>query len=133
MPDKLVRDVMHKGVVTCAEDVALPDAARMMTLQGVRALVVTDDKCGLCGILSQSDLVNAKLECPDQAAWRRLTVSEVMTRTVLTVKPSDTLPLAAKAMVQNHIHRIVVVDDADLCTPVGVLSMGDLVRDMMGD
>jgi CBS domain-containing protein len=133
MSDKLVRDVMHKGVVTCPEDVVLPDAARLMALQSVRALVVTDDQCGLRGILSQSDLVNAKLEYPDPEAWRNVTVSGVMTRSVLTVKPSDTLAAAAKTMVQNHIHRIVVVDDADPCTPVGVLSMGDLVRDMMRD
>jgi len=133
MSEKQVQDVMHKGVVTCPEDLPLPDAARLMALQSVRALVVTDEACGLCGILSQSDLVNAKLEHPDQDIWRKITVSEVMTRTVLTVKPSDTLPVAAKTMVQNHIHRIVVVDDADPCTPVGVLSMGDLVRDMMKD
>lgn len=133
MSDKFVRDVMHKGVVTCPEDIQLPDAARLMALQSVRALVITDDKCGMCGILSQSDLVNAKLEYPDQEAWRKLTVAEVMTRTVLTVKPSDTLAVAAKTMVQNHIHRIVVVDDADPCSAVGVLSMGDLVRDMMRD
>jgi CBS domain-containing protein len=133
MSEKLVRDVMHKGVVTCPEDVALPDAARLMALQSVRALVVTDAHCGLCGILSQSDLVNARLENADQDAWRKLTVSEVMTRAVLTVKPSDTLGAAAKTMVQNHIHRIVVVDDGDPCNPVGVVSMGDLVRDMMKD
>ena len=73
MSEKFVRDVMHKGVVTCPEDVALPDAARLMALQSVRALVITDPHCGLRGILSQSDLVNAKLEFPDQDAWRNVT------------------------------------------------------------
>lgn len=133
MSEKLVQDVMHKGVVTCPEDVALPDAARLMAQRSVRALVITDSNCGLRGILSQSDLVNARLENADQDAWRKLTVSEVMTRAVLTVKPVDTLAAAAKTMVQNHIHRIVVVDDDDACNPVGILSMGDLVRDMMKD
>lgn len=131
MSEKLVRDVMHEGVVTCPENVPLPEAARLMASQSVRALIVTDDACSLRGILSQSDLVNAKLEHPDTDAWRNTTVAEVMTRSVLIVKPSDTLSAAAKTMIENHIHRIVVVDDADPCTPVGVLSMGDLVRDMM--
>lgn len=133
MSEKMVRDVMHKGVVTCPENVVLPDAARLMATQNVRALVVTDANCGLCGILSQSDLVNARLDNIKPDAWRTLTVSEVMTRAVLTVKPSDTVTSTAKTMVQNHIHRIVVVDDSDPCTPVGVVSMGDLVRDMMKD
>jgi len=124
---------MHMGVVTCPENFPLPDAARLMALQSVRALIVTDEACGLRGILSQSDIVNAKLEHPDTEVWRNITVAEVMTRSVLTVKPSDTLPAAAKAMVENHIHRIVIIADEDPCTPVGVLSMGDLVRDMMKD
>ena len=41
--------------------------------------------------------------------------------------------IAAKVMIEQHIHRIVVVADSDPCNPVGILSMGDLVRDMMRD
>jgi len=133
LTDRLVQDVMHKGVIACPESLALPEAARLMTDQNVRALVVTDEKCGLCGVLSQSDLVNARLEYMAQEAWRGMTVSEVMTREVLTVTPSASIHEATKTMVEHHVHRLVVVDDSDLCTPVGVLSMGDLVRDMMGE
>jgi CBS domain-containing protein len=130
---ELVKDVMHKGVVTCAESLSLPEAARMMTEMDVRALVVTDDQCGLCGILAQSDLVNAALHDADSDRWRKMSVADVMTRSVLTVTPDSQISEAAKTMVQNHIHRIVVVDTEDPCTPVGVLSMGDLVRNMMRD
>jgi CBS domain-containing protein len=133
MDTKLVKDVMRKGVVTCPEGLSLPEAARMMTEMGVRALVVTDDKCGLCGILAQSDLVNAALHDTGQTDWHTLSVADVMTRSVLTVTPDAQISEAAKTMVQNHIHRIVVVDGDDPCTPVGVLSMGDLVRNMMRD
>lgn len=133
MDTKLVKDVMHKGVVMCHESLSLPEAARMMTEMGVRALVVTDADCGLSGILAQSDLVNAALQDADQERWRKLSVAAVMTRTVLTVTPDSQVSEAAKTMVQNHIHRIVVVDGDDPCSPVGVLSMGDLVRNMMRD
>ena len=131
MTDKLVSDVMHRGVVACTESLSLPEAARLMTDQGVRALVVTDDKCALCGFLAQSDLVNARLEYMDGDAWRNMTVSDVMTRQVLTVTPDAAVTDAAKIMIGQHIHRIVVVADDDPCNPVGILSMGDLVRDMM--
>ena len=133
MADKRVSEVMHRGVVACLETLLLPDAARIMTDQNVRALVVSDERCGLCGILSQSDLVNARVKYMDGDAWRTMTVADMMTRNVRTVTPDIAINEAAKMMVENHIHRIVVVADDDLCTPVGVLSMGDLVRDMMGD
>jgi CBS domain-containing protein len=131
MSDKFVRDVMHQGVVTCPETLTLAQATRLMTDEKVRALIVTDDKCSLSGILAQSDLVNAALNFPDPEHWRSTPVSEVMTRTVLTVTPEEPVNEAAKTMVKHHIHRIVVVRNGDPCTPVGVLSMGDLVRDMM--
>lgn len=133
MPDKLVQDVMHKGVIACPATLTLPDAARLMTDQNVRALVVTDGACGLCGIIAQSDLVNARVEYFDQGKWKNLTVDQVMTRSVVTVTPSTIVQEAAKLMVSHHIHRIVVVDERDPGTAVGVLSMGDLVRDMMKD
>ena len=122
---------MHKGVVACTRSLPLPEAARLMKDIGVRALVVTDGNCGLCGFLAQSDLVNAHLEYIDGDAWRRMTVADVMTSQVLTVTPDTALSVAAKVMVEQHIHRIVVVSDNDPCNPVGILSMGDLVRDMM--
>jgi len=124
---------MHKGVVTCAWSLTLPEAARLMTDHSVRALVVTDETCDLCGFLAQSDLVNARLEHIDGEAWRKMTVSDVMTRHVHTVTPDSAVNEAAKLMVAQHIHRLVVVSPDDPCNPVGVLSMGDLVRDMMGD
>jgi CBS domain-containing protein len=130
--DRRVQDVMHKGVIACLETLTLPDAARLMTDENVRALVVTDDACGLCGVLSQSDLVNARVSHLDGEAWRSMTVADVMTRNVLTVTPDDSINEAAKMMVHNHVHRIVVVSPEDQCTPLGVVSMGDLVRDMMG-
>jgi CBS domain-containing protein len=35
-------------------------------------------------------------------------------------------------MEATGVHRLVVVDDEDETTPVGVLSLGDLVRGMVG-
>lgn len=131
--EKRVRDVMHEGIVACEARLSLPEAAHLMTEKHVRALVVTDERCGLCGIIAQSDLVNAALHPTGRDAWKSLTVGDVMTRDVLTVTPDAPLSEAAKLMVANRIHRVVVVADGDTCAPIGVLSMGDLVRDMMGE
>jgi len=128
---RLVRDVMHAGVVACDERTALRDALRMMVDNTIRSIVVTDAHCSLCGIVSQTDLVNASLQHPDD--WAQMPVSEIMTRKVLTVTPETNLDEATKVLVGNHVHRIIVVNTDDPCTAVGVLSMSDVVRDMMED
>jgi crotonyl-CoA carboxylase/reductase len=127
---KTVRDVMHAGVVACDQQTNLRDALRMMTDNTIRSIVVTDEDCALRGILSQTDLVNASLKHPD--AWAIMKVSDVMTRNVLTVSPDAALGDATKVLVENHVHRIIVVDPNDPCVAVGVLSMSDIVRDLMG-
>ncbi len=122
---------MHRGVIMCDQDACLRDVLRMMTANAIRSVVVTDAQHALTGIVSQTDLVNASLSRPE--SWATRPVSEVMTRKVLTVKPSVSLNEAAKLLIQNRVHRIIVVDDENALQPIGVLSMSDLVKDLMGD
>ncbi|HQX76420.1 MAG TPA: CBS domain-containing protein, partial [Thermoflexales bacterium] len=62
-----------------------------------------------------------------------LTVGDIMTARVLTISPNDTIEEAARIMIKHHIHRIVVAEPDDLCHPIGILSMGDMMRFMMKD
>lgn len=124
---------MHQGVVSCSPDTTIRDAARLMVKAGVRALVVIDGDCGLAGIVSQTDLVNATLVHPSVHYWDGLHVRDVMTRQVLTVTPDVKLEDAARLLVQSKVHRLVVVSSDDPCRPVGMLSVGDIVRDLILD
>lgn len=128
----LVKDAMHPGVVSCDSSTTVNEAARMMTTSQLRSLVVVDADCGLAGILSQTDLVNAKLLHADSVE-KGLTVGDIMTARVLTISPGDTIEEAARIMIKHHIHRIVVAEPDDLCHPIGILSMGDMMRFMMKD
>lgn len=128
----LVKDAMHPGVVSCDSSTTVNEAARMMTTSQLRSLVVVDADCGLAGILSQTDLVNAKLLNADSVD-KGLTVGDIMTARVLTISPTDTIEEAARIMIKHHIHRIVVAEPDDLCHPIGILSMGDMMRFMMKD
>ena len=129
-PVKTVRDVMHKGVESCDLNTPLRDALRQMSVKGMRSLVVNDAHCSLCGIISQTDLVNVSLKNPD--TWAAMRAEEIMTRNVVTVLPDTPLNDAAKLLIEYHVHRIVVVDKDDPCNAVGVLSMTDIMRDLMG-
>jgi acetoin utilization protein AcuB len=124
-----VRDAMHQGVISCEPELPLREAVRLMTQAGVRALVVMASSCELAGIVSQTDVVNATLEPGQAGQWEELTVRDVMTPNVLTVTPDTPLSEAAKVMVDGGLHRLVVVESQpNACIPVGVLSLGDIMR-----
>jgi CBS domain-containing protein len=124
---------MHKGVVSCDSSTTVHDAARLMSEKGMRSLVVVDFDCALGGIISQSDIVAARLLNTSGRSWDHLTVGEVMTNRVFTVHPDMSLTEAAQVMVDHRIHRVVVAEVDDLCNPVGMLSMGDIMRYVEGD
>ncbi len=129
MTTKFVREVMHPGVVTISETATLREAIKHMTDRAVRSLVITDEACAVRGIVSQTDFVNISLR--ESADWASMRVGEIMTRTVLTVTPDMPLNDAAKMLIENHVHRIIVVDSDDPCLAVGMLSMTDIMRDLM--
>jgi CBS domain-containing protein len=52
-------------------------------------------------------------------------VDEVMTRRVITVPPDAPVRSAAKKMTEEHIHRLLVVEDG---SPVGILTTSDVVK-----
>ena len=83
----------------------------------------------LLGVVSQTDLVVAHASAMIGANWRRLRVRHVMTAPAVTVHAAATVRLAAREMVQRHIHRLVVIDDGG--RPVGVVTPLDLLRSLV--
>jgi CBS domain-containing protein len=121
---------MHRGVISCTSTTEIQTIARTMTEQDISALVVIDDNV-LVGIISRTDLINARLYEHYWKHWRGLTANNIMTKDVVTVSPDATLEAAGRMLMERHIHRLVVVESAtDLLVPIGILSITDLVRDL---
>ena len=85
-PVESVGQVMNKGVVTVAADVAVSDAARIMVVQDVKRLPVVDPDARLVGILSRLDVV-AVFTRPDEVIEDE--IREDLLRRVLFVDPDD--------------------------------------------
>lgn len=83
----------------------------------------------LVGVVSQTDLVVAHSSAMIGANWQRLRVRHVMSAPAVTVHAGATVRLAAREMVQRHIHRLVVIDDGG--RPVGVVTPLDLLRSLV--
>ncbi len=129
MSTKLVRDVMHRGAITCWADETLVDVARRLDEYKINALFVLDESGRAEGIISQTDLARAYVQ-PD---WQNCTAEEIMTPDVVTIIGDIPLEAAVQIMLDKHIHRLLIVQGGLTPNrPVGVLSLSDVVRQMAG-
>jgi predicted transcriptional regulator len=127
---RLVSEVMHRGIIACSSATTVQEVARILTEQDISALVVTDNQI-LVGIISRTDVVNARLYEQYWTQWHSLTAAHIMTKDVLTVPADASLEHAGRLLMERHIHRLVVVEERDgRPIPIGVLSLTDIVRDL---
>jgi CBS domain-containing protein len=129
MDEKAVRDWMHVGVVSCRPDTPVEDVADTMDTKDISALVVVDERGGAVGVISRTDLVNARFIQPYLKHWRGMTAEHLMSQPVISVSPETPIGEAARILHEKRIHRLVVVEEADgHARPVGILSVTDLAR-----
>jgi CBS domain-containing protein len=114
-----VRELMSTRVITVEGRTRVEDAARRLSEHHVSGAPVVDGG-RIVGVVSQSDLVVPKVQ---DGAHR---VAQVMTRVVYAVQPGDPAVSAARLMVEENVHRCVVVDDRGAL--VGIISAMDIMR-----
>jgi len=127
----LVRALMTGAPITVPPDVAVLDARQLMANERIRHLLVSLGG-DLLGIVTDRDI---RLNMPSQATslsvWElnylltKLTVSEVMTRSVITIGPDRDARDAAQVMLEHKIGALPVVDTGKL---VGIVTETDLLR-----
>lgn len=128
MSEKLVKHIMHSGVIGCGPGTPLAEVVRILSDTDIHALVVTGADGEVVGILSHMDVIPYH-----DKELSEYTAAEVMTRKVISILPGAQVGEAIKVMVDNHIHRLVVTEDDDgKLKPVGILSTTDIVREMRG-
>jgi CBS domain-containing protein len=128
IPTSVVADHMAKDPIVVRADASLTDAATLMDRQHIHGLPVVDHTGALVGVLSQTDLNRARSTEYLWVNWPGLAVRHLMTSPAITIHRSTPLIVAARKMEQHQIHRLVVVEDGDESTPIGVLSMTDLIH-----
>ncbi|MER2599969.1 MAG: CBS domain-containing protein [Caldilineales bacterium] len=128
MLHKLVRTVMHNGVISCRHDATVAEVVRTLSDTDIHALVVVGDTGEAVGIVSHMDII------PHHAAdLEQLTAADIMTEGVVSVSPNATVQQAIDLMLARRIHRLVVVQSQDdRLMPLGMLSTTDIVREMRG-
>jgi len=123
-----VADHMARNPIVIRADASLTDAAALMDRHHVHGLPVVDHTGALIGVLSQTDLNRARSTEYLWVNWPGLAVRHLMTSPAITIHRSTPLIIAARMMERHAIHRLVVVEDGDDASPIGLLSMTDLIH-----
>jgi CBS domain-containing protein len=124
-----VRDVMTRGAIAVRDDVPLAEAARLLDEHHISGVPVVDPDGRLVGVLSQTDLLRARVIDHLWSVLPGLAVRHLMTAPAVVATEDTTIDEAAALMEQKQIHRLVVVA-SDGRTPVGILSVSDLIHQM---
>jgi CBS domain-containing protein len=114
-----VRDVMHRGLITCAPDASIADVATALVERRSHTAIVWRD-AGLA-FVTDLDLIAAALrEHPAPTA------AAMASPGMAIIRADAALEVAAAMVVERTAGHVVAVDEQGF--PVGVLSTLDLVR-----
>ena len=123
-----VRDLMHAGIISCTPDDTVGTVAKIMVDKEIHAVVVMQQGKAI-GVVSQTDMVLARQgRTSDQA--RSMLAREIMTPGCATCDAGMLLSDAVSLMTGRRMHRLVVTEKDQ---PVGVISMTDVVRKIIGE
>src|SRR5512137_2270893 len=121
--NKTVRDLMHRGLITCKTTTTLGQVATMLTEQHVHALVVVDRDNRPVGVISDFDLLAGEWLSTDEASlatMRAMTAGDMMTTPIDMVDAGVEAHAAAHRMNEEGISRLLVTEKGK---PVGVVSI----------
>jgi CBS domain-containing protein len=125
--ERCARDLMQQDVITVSPEMPILDVYRMFVEEEIHGAPVVDDVGAVRGVVSTLDLLRimrGDLE-PERGA-AATTADEVATRELVTVSPEASVEEVAHKMLEQHVHRVLVVDGAGEL--VGVISSFDLLR-----
>ncbi|MCH8991512.1 MAG: CBS domain-containing protein [Acidobacteria bacterium] len=120
-----VVDLMTTEVIAVSRDTGLRDAARLMFRNRVSGLPITQQDGTLIGIITEADFLRLEVERQEGGRDQVVTVGEVMSIGVVTIRPEMEIYEAAKIMAVQEVKRLPVVDDDNRL--LGVISRADIV------
>jgi CBS domain-containing protein len=121
-----VGDIMTAEVVVVPLGAPLQDVAKLMSKHSIGSVIVVEDDKGkhAKGIVTERDIVH-KVIAKGKDPYK-ITIDQIMSRPLRVVRPDTSIEDAAKAMRENRVKRLPVVnEDNEL---IGILSEGDIMK-----
>ena len=101
----------------------LKDVIDQLDVDNAGALVVTDDRQNILGIITERDIARGLKTFGRDVLDRPL--REIMTKDVITCDINQPLTTVLQLMDQHQIHYVPITKDGQLC---GMINMLDLVK-----
>lgn len=125
-----VRELLQskkEAVITIDVEDTIGAAAHKMSANRIAALVVMKDGAPV-GIISEKDIVRSLADDGPQAGRR--VISSVPSTGLDGIAPEATLKQAMSLMTYSRRRHLMVTEGATL---VGILSLGDIVKNLLGE
>src|SRR5262245_12567402 len=126
-----IEAILHnkgRAVATIRPGDTVGAAVDALVSRNIGALVASEDGKTVEGIISERDIIHALAH--HGPALLALTVSEVMTRPVVTCDPSESVGELMAEMTNRRIRHFPVVRNGRLC---GIVSIGDVVKNHLDE
>jgi CBS domain-containing protein len=115
-------------VVSLPPTAPVVQAATLMMIEGVGAIVICDERRRVVGVLSERDLV---LGLASQGAELvSMTVGELMSMDPPTAAPGDAVRDVMRTMTERRARHIPVLDGGEL---TGMISIGDVLKSRLAE
>jgi CBS domain-containing protein len=141
-----VKDIMTHDPVCVTADVTARELARVLESNEISGVPVVDAVERVIGVVSKTDLLHRCLEGPlgsrpgtffevlaegmeggtDLDPEELGTVEEFMTPEPVTALPDEPVGTVARRMADNHVHRVIVVDEQQHV--LGIVTSLDLLK-----
>jgi CBS domain-containing protein len=119
--------VKGNQVWTISQDASVLDALKLMAEKEIGSLIVMDDK-KVVGIFTERDHARKGALIGKQPQETK--IKEVMTKNLVTVHPNQSVNECMAIMTERRIRHLPVFEGENL---VGIVSIGDIVKDIIGE
>jgi len=135
-----VKDIMTTDLVTAKENFTIRDAIKIFSNNEVSGLPILDQDNNLAGVISATDIIqnesssaffsipyrkDIEFELIEDSKFFDHLVTTIMSKTLFTIEPDDTIAKMAKIMYDNKIHRLLVTEYDKL---IGIVTTFDLLK-----
>jgi CBS domain-containing protein len=124
---QILRSKADKTIHTTTPAASVFDAVKLMAEKNIGSLLVMEGRA-VVGLITERDYAR-KIVLMARSS-KETPVREIMTSPVMYVRPDQTSEECMALMTENRVRHLPVMDDGTL---IGVISIGDLVKDVISE